>query len=282
MALDTEATIIRFQWTELPMPKAVIDRVNQIGKNRPSILTFTNRHGKDIGDTTQDFYPEKNDDKPLNDEITGVEQINDKLTGMDLDGEPTGVDFNAKPTGVEAEADHGEVHEPSPQADHEDNGLGQKVLTPEVTTDPSSYEPSSLQGSSRLAKKWKYSYVPSYKGTKYDVALTQVTKSLQGANNAKLLAQMSIKLMSKRVHRKADTVGAIMAQLSMKAAIKKWGKNTELAITNKMKQLHWRNLYQPKHWNDLFKTQKDQILKSHIFCGAEKRWQDQGTQSHWW
>ena len=67
---------------------------------------------------------------------------------------------------------------------------------------------------------------------------------------------MSIKLMSKGVHRKADTVGEIMAQLSMKAAIYKWGGDAELAITNEMKQLHWRNSYQPKHWNELSKTQK--------------------------
>jgi hypothetical protein len=78
--------------------------------------------------------------------------------------------------------------------------------------------------------------------TKYDVALTQVTKAIQGASNTISLAQKSIKLMSKGVHRRADTVGAIMAQLSMKDAIKKWGKDAELAITNKMKQLHWRNL----------------------------------------
>ena len=35
MALDTGAKITRFQWTELPMPKAVIERVNQIGKDKP-------------------------------------------------------------------------------------------------------------------------------------------------------------------------------------------------------------------------------------------------------
>jgi hypothetical protein len=33
------------------------------------------------------------------------------------------------------------------------------------------------------------------------------------------------------VHRKADTVGMIMAQLSMKASIKKWGAEAEYAIT---------------------------------------------------
>jgi hypothetical protein len=35
MALDMGAKITRFQWTELPMPKTVIERVNQIGKDEP-------------------------------------------------------------------------------------------------------------------------------------------------------------------------------------------------------------------------------------------------------
>ncbi len=89
-----------------------------------------------------------------------------------------------------------------------------------------------MQRSSRLTKQWKQPYVPSHENTKYDmvltevtnkydIALTQMTKLLKGANTATLLAQMSIKLMSKGMHHKADTVGAIMAQLSMKAAIKK-------------------------------------------------------------
>ena len=47
--------------------------------------------------------------------------------------------------------------------------------------------------------------------------------------------------MSKGAHRKVDAVGMIMAQLSMKAAIKKWGPEAEQAITKEMKQLHWRN-----------------------------------------
>ena len=37
-----------------------------------------------------------------------------------------------------------------------------------------------------------------------------------------------------------------------------------------MKQLHWRNSYQPKHWHDLSKTQKDQILESHIFVEQKR------------
>jgi hypothetical protein len=52
------------------------------------------------------------------------------------------------------------------------------------------------------------------------------------------MAQMSVKLMSKGEHRKADMVGMIMAQLSMKAAIKKWGQEPEYAITKEMTPLH--------------------------------------------
>ncbi len=56
-----------------------------------------------------------------------------------------------------------------------------------------------------------------------------------------------------------------MAQVSMKAALKKWGQATEQAITIEMKQLHWRNSYKPMHWHELTHAQKEHILKSHIF-----------------
>ena len=57
------------------------------------------------------------------------------------------------------------------------------------------------------------------------------------------LAQMSVKWMSPGAHRKVDIVGMIMAQLSMKAAIKKWGERARFAILKEMKQLHWRDSY---------------------------------------
>jgi len=61
-----------------------------------------------------------------------------------------------------------------------------------------------------------------------------------------------------------------MAQLSMKAAIKKWGEKAKFAISKEMKQLHWCNFYVPKHYHTLTKKQKDQLLESHIFV-EEKR-----------
>jgi hypothetical protein len=90
-------------------------------------------------------------------------------------------------------------------------------------------------------------YVPSMKGNKYAVATTQIAASLKDSKHAIAMAQMSVKLMSPGVHRWADIFGMIMVQLSMNAAIKKWGDQAKFAISKVMKQLHWHNSYKPRH-----------------------------------
>jgi hypothetical protein len=52
LALDTGNLIVRNCWKELPMPSAVIDRVNVLGHAKRSMLVFTDRHGRVIGDDT--------------------------------------------------------------------------------------------------------------------------------------------------------------------------------------------------------------------------------------
>jgi hypothetical protein len=100
-ALDTGHTITRHQWVLLPVPPAVIARVNLFGKDEPSILTFTNWHGREIGDHSQDYEPSGNNDDSV------VELIQDVIPGVDPtpedDAELPGVDtdFDAQPTGVE-------------------------------------------------------------------------------------------------------------------------------------------------------------------------------------
>jgi hypothetical protein len=71
--------------------------------------------------------------------------------------------------------------------------------------------------------------------------------------------------MGKGLHRCADTAAMVMAPVSMKAALKKWGEAAEQAITIKMKQLHLCNSYKPMHLHELSTAQKEHILKSHIF-----------------
>ncbi len=272
LALDTGHTIKRYQWVLLPMPPTVIARVNLFGKNEPSILTFTNRHGQKIGVHQQDVEHSENDDNSV------VDLISDNIPGVDPtpedDAELPGVDtdFDVEPTGVEVDSDY------VPQELTEVDGLGQQDPSTAPTEEPSAeppteprvetLAPSPKKGmSERNARNRKQAekYVHSMKGNKYVVALTQISTSLKGSKHAMSMAWMSVKLMSKGAHRKADTVGMIIAQLSMKAAIKKWGQEAEYAITKEMKQLHWCDSYKPKHWHGLTKKQKEQILESHIF-----------------
>ena len=138
-------------------------------------------------------------------------------------------DFDAKPTGVVVDSDY------VPQEFTEVNRLGQQGICAAPTERPSvkpsttpaveTHAPPPKKGmSARNARKTKQpeEYVPSKKENKYAIALTQIAASLQKNKHAMSLAQMSMKLISKGAHRKADTVGMIMAQLSMKvkAAIK--------------------------------------------------------------
>ncbi len=79
------------------MPPTVIARVNLLGKAEPSILTFTDRHGREIGDYPQDPEPVEDDDTLI------VDHFDDVLPAVDTqdDTEIPGVVTEpvAKPTG---------------------------------------------------------------------------------------------------------------------------------------------------------------------------------------
>ncbi len=159
----------------LPVPPTVIDHVNLLGINEPSILTFTNRHGQDIGDLAQDFEPRADEDEDF-----FIAHPNDKLTGVDVhsgDNELPGVDtdFDTRPTGVEVDTEaYGDV----PQEQNEVCGLGQQdpIAAPtempsaELTAQPiaaprGSSSPAKIR-STRMVKK-PSAYTPSMTGNKY-------------------------------------------------------------------------------------------------------------------
>jgi hypothetical protein len=138
-----------------------------------------------------------------------------------------------------------------------------------LSEDPAPPSQGMAARNARVRKPPK-KYVPSLKGNKYAVAMTQIAASLRDSKHAMAMAQISVKLMSPGVHRQADIIGMIMAQLSMKAAIKKWGNQAKFAISKEMKQLHWHNLFKPRHWHALTKKQKEQVLESHVFVEEKK------------
>jgi hypothetical protein len=78
LALDTGHTITWHQWVVLPMPPAVIARVNLLGRAEPSILTFTDRHGREIGDYPREPKPIEDDDDPVMEYIDNASPAIDK------------------------------------------------------------------------------------------------------------------------------------------------------------------------------------------------------------
>jgi hypothetical protein len=118
LALDTGATMIRHQWVVLPMPSSVIDCVNFIGRCESSILTFTNRHGQDIGENPQDT------DLDGNEVLESVVADPTGNTGVFDGNNIAGVDqgFAVKPTRVDIDEAF-EAYVPLECAEPED-GLG--------------------------------------------------------------------------------------------------------------------------------------------------------------
>ncbi len=88
-------------------------------------------------------------------------------------------------------------------------------------------------------RKQPQKYVLSMQGNKYQVALAQIITSLGTSGASMALAKMSVKLVTKGIHQHADIVGMVMAQVSLKATLKKWVKKAEESVCKEMKQLHW-------------------------------------------
>ncbi len=102
LVLDTGHTIIRHQWVTLPMPPAVIDRVNLLGQHEPAMLTFTNPHGRDIGHNN----PQDANSVGILDENLIIINPAMEIPGVDTainPAETAGVDpdFEVEPTGVD-------------------------------------------------------------------------------------------------------------------------------------------------------------------------------------
>ena len=103
MSLATGARICRHRWTELPLPRDAIDRVNQLGKAQqmPQTMTYANRWGREIpndlldyyedDDATEDEYqPSEDDHSDMNDEdeltLSSNESSDESSSSSDDDG----------------------------------------------------------------------------------------------------------------------------------------------------------------------------------------------------
>jgi hypothetical protein len=116
-----------------------------------------------------------------------------------------------------------------------------------------------LRRSTRAKTQTQSGYVPSMTGLRCGYAVTQLESQGVLHLDAHMFVQQDF------YQSEPDVVAMTMTQLSLKAGLKAWGDKAHDAVHSKMKQLHLRNTFKPKHWHELTHSQRQTVLESHIF-----------------
>jgi hypothetical protein len=139
---------------------------------------------------------------------------------VDVVSEPTGVDMG----GPQADPPQGNAWFDGAAFDTAlDDGLKTYDLNEPIDKPKAASPKAGMAACNAHNRKLPQKYAPIIIGNKYQVVLAQITTSLRSSDASMALAQMSVKLMSKGIHQHADIVGIMMAQVLLKAALKKWG-----------------------------------------------------------
>ena len=189
------------------MPKSVVDRVNYIGRDQPIQPVFLNHAGNPIGDGDADY-----EEDPANptanlpgEVIPEVAPDHLKITGVD-DAE------NAEPIKFQADLTS-PVEIPGVDTAQQTIEINDLDLSP--PQEPALIEPAKPDQPRRSGRERKAAqkYAPSMSGKSY--AYMQLGLSF--------LKDMRYKYSSK-------VVEMVMTKLSLKAALKQWGKNAKAAV----------------------------------------------------
>jgi hypothetical protein len=169
MALNSSNKIVRRSWDVIPMPDLVNDRVNALGRDQPQHMTFTNRHGRLIGDVE---IPGVDDQEEDDDHLPGVVPVitdDIKITGVDVEGTET---QDSVPT-PQVEIDDFNIH-------HADSAPIEVAPTQEEPITETSApvalptQAPELRRSTRFRSQTNQGYTPSLSGSKFSYALTQI------------------------------------------------------------------------------------------------------------
>ena len=110
MCLTSGKHIVRYQWTALPAPKEVIQRINSIGthQNMPSKITYANHRGDKIEDTLMEFERNAGDDTDDESYAPSLDEHSDSDLSDDYDDKSS----------------HGDTQSSSQDSQDDDDGPG--------------------------------------------------------------------------------------------------------------------------------------------------------------
>jgi hypothetical protein len=227
IALNTGKKIVRRSWDVIPMPNVVIARVNALGSDQPHQITFTDRHGRLIGDIE---IPEVDSNEEQEDHLPGEAPVSDNdidIPGVNVAG-PEALDEATAPqveiNDIDIPQDDPAPIEVAPPQEAVAPAMPPPVITPAHAT--------GLHRSTRVRKQAKPAYTPSMTDSKYSYAVTQL--ETQGVINP----DAHMFLQDDFYQDEPELLASIMKQLSLKAGLKEWGDRAFTAARSEMKQLH--------------------------------------------
>jgi hypothetical protein len=167
MHLTSEQKIMRRRWTELPMPKEVIARVDTIGKaqGQPKLRTFFNRKGQPIGDHT---------------EYHGIPGAAPKIPGV-----------APETTGVELDQEEEEFIEPTQLGLDDPHPHQEQQPEPELLAEPAP-EPTGMEPSEEPVRHIKeqteveHPHVPLRRSTRNHNPIQRLDPTLTGQRHAEV------------------------------------------------------------------------------------------------
>jgi hypothetical protein len=182
--------------------------------------------------------------------------------------------------GVDPQIDDTHVYIPGGDANDMVDTNAQSDHSPQVpeeaaeqtTTQAHPKKQTPLRRSTRVKTQTRV-YIPSMSGSKYSYAVTQLQSEGVLDQDAHMGTQNDF------YQTEPDVVAAVMTQLSLKAGLKEWCDKAYEAAESEMKQLHFRNAFEPMHWRQFSHTQRKTVLESHMFL-KEKR--DGETKGRTW
>jgi hypothetical protein len=287
MALDTGAVIRRSQWTVIPVTDEVRARVELLGANEPRLLTWYNRHGDVIGDgpawdaghttaladrNTQSVSREQDDATVREEQDVENQEWDPDEPDLDVVDDITGVDPHTEDVVEHLGVDRdGDVIEQV----IEDGPVGTMTSGPTTNNDTvgMAVEGPSATGRPQRVRNPPKSFVPSMQGKKYSYAMAAIMENLYGKTANEAMRFMGNELREAGEHHRPEVIAVCMIQLSLKAAEAKFGAvRTKKAALAKVKQIHMRNTFDPKHWSELTRQTERRSPGSFYVRGTKEEW----------
>jgi hypothetical protein len=206
MSLNSGKKTVRRSWDVIPLPDVVINRVNELGKDQPRLMTFTDRHGRLIGDMEIPGVDSTEDEDDYFPGVAPVIADAIEIPGVDVAG-PKALDDVPAPQVEIYDSDDIPHDDPAPI----EVVPAQSVPVPAPVAPPAE---TGLRRSTRVRTQASQGYTPSMTGSKYSYAVTQLE------NQVVLNPDVHMFVQDDFYQAEPDVVAAIMTQLSLKAGLK--------------------------------------------------------------